>query len=225
MRKLLKAYVRSYYPQLVSRVRILEDAPLGQDAEEVISLLFEHAQTVALKNLQISQFIAKRGGDSALRYMLEHVLYMRDPVLLNGKSNQALLVPDMTTDTDHVIMIGGPAEKIFWQLRQGILELCGSHSEWKSHQFFTALGDPPTYHMQVGEPIIGDKLLGPVRELLGSIYQIKSEFGKQKNLVRDYTTLLQDFAQVEKFLLPHELDTNTLERGYTKLKQFLNTFS
>jgi len=224
MRVLLTAYITTFYPQLSSQVRILEDAPLKNDAREAINLLFEYAKIVVANNPQISQFITKRGGDSALMYMLEHILYMRDPILVNGRPNQILLVPEMSTNNKHVIMIGGPAEKIFYQLRQGVLELSGSHAQWKSYQFFTPLGDPPTYHTQVGEPVIGDTLPGHVRELLDYLYQLKNDWGKQKNLVRDYVTLLQDCAGVEKFLLPHEVTTDTLERGYAKLKEFLTTF-
>jgi hypothetical protein len=187
----------------------------------VIDLLFKPAQMVLENNSQIKQFISNRGGDNALRYMLEHLLYMRDPILVNGNQNIELLVPQMAIDCKHVIMIGGPAEKVFHQFRREILKLCGSHNEWVSHQFFTSVGDPPTYHVHLGEPIIDGSSLP--NDLFQDLKMIPSEFGKQKNLIRDYTVLLQELARVEKFQLPHEVDPLLLKQGVEVLNRFALT--
>lgn len=158
MRNELSWFVRTYYPQLLSRVRILEDAPLSAETKQVLDVLFISAKRVAENNLQIKQFVLNRGGENAIRYMLEHLLYMRDPIMVEDKPNKKLLVPEMTTDQNHVIMVGGPAEKVFWQFRQAMLNECGSHTQWESHQFFTPIGDPPTYHAYSEEPIYGSVL-------------------------------------------------------------------
>lgn len=222
MKKHLDAYIQAYHPKLVGQVRILDDIPLNGETEKVIEYLFEKAKGISQSSNQIAQFIAKRGGDNALRYMVEHLLYMRDPFLIEGQPNKTMLVPGMSTEHEHVIMVGGPAEKIFYDLRQSILQKCGFHTKWKSHQIFTPIGDPPTYHVHDGEPIMDQNLPESASRLLYGLQVLNSEYGKQRNLIRDYTSLLQDIAGVEKFKLPHEADCATLEQGYTELKKFLS---
>ncbi|OGI94339.1 hypothetical protein A3A03_03310 [Candidatus Nomurabacteria bacterium RIFCSPLOWO2_01_FULL_40_18] len=218
MRKELSWLVNIYYPRLNNRVRILEDAPLSSSSQKVIDALFHPAKKVMEKCAQIHQFAANRGGDSALRYMLEHLLYMRDPIMVDGQPNKELLVPEMTTDYKHLIMVGGPAEKIFWHFRQEMLKECGSHSLWKSYQFFTSVGDPPTYHPHEGEPLMDGIYFN--HNLFKWLEKLPSEFGKQKNLIRDYSVLLQEFAKVQVFKLPHEVSPDILHVGEEILHRY-----
>ena len=218
MRQELFWFINEYYPNLANRVKILEDVPLSENTLCMINSLFPFAKKVRETYPQIKQFILNRGGDNALRYMLEHLLYMRDPICLNGIPNTKLLVPGMSTIFDHIIMVGGPAEKIFWQFRQAIQKECGTHSLWKSHQFFTQIGDPPTYHVHKGEPVIDGTSLD--YNLLRWLKQLPSEYGKQKNLVRDYSVLLQEFARVDMFKLPHEIDPIVLKNGDEVFKRY-----
>ena len=211
MRNELSWFVNKFYPKLNDRVSILEDIPLSDKVKDLITVLFPLARKVIDVNSSIKQFVLNRGGDNALLYMLEHLLYMRDPILVDGKVNTELLVPQMAIDSRHVIMIGGPAEKVFWKFRQEMLNVCGSHTEWKSYQFFTQIGDPPTYHVHSGEPVMDGSSLD--NELFSSLRRIPSEFSKQKNLIRDYSVLLQEFAGVETFKLHNEVDPLILKQG------------
>ncbi len=203
--------VQSYYPKIASRVRILEDAPLTVEVERVVNALLPSAQLVTERQPQIAQFVKNKGGEGALRYMLEHLIYMRDPFLVNGQPNSELLVPGMATTYDHVIMIGGPAEKVFWHFRLAMLAECGLHNGWKSHQLFTPIGDPPTYHVHPGEPVVDGSRLD--YNLLTHLKNLPSEFSKQKNLIRDYSILWQEFAGTQTFKLPHEVEPVVLEKG------------
>mgnify|MGYP001576600709 CR=1 FL=1 len=218
MQKELSWLVNIYYPRLSNRVRILEDVPLSSDANKVIDALFVSAKKVAETNPQIKQFVSNRGGENAIRYMLEHLIYMRDPIMVDGQPNTELLVPEMATDCNHVIMVGGPAEKIFWHFRQEMLKECGSHTKWKSHQFFTSIGDPPTYHPHEGEPLMDGVYFN--HNLFKWLEKLQSEFGKQNNLIRDYSVLLQEFAKVQVFKLPHEIDPGILHTGEEILHRY-----
>lgn len=211
MRDELSWFIETYYPRLLNRVQVMEDAPLSSETKNVIDVLFVSAKKVVESAPQIRQFVSSRGGDNALRYMLEHLLYMRDPIIIGDKPNTELLVPAMSTNHDHVIMVGGPSEKVFWQFRQAMLKECGRHTKWKSHQFFTPIGDPPTYHMYAGEPVLNGN--GFEGNLFTWLKNLPGEFGKQKNLIRDYSVLLQEFARVEIFKLSQEVDSTVLNKG------------
>lgn len=222
---MLQRYVDEYHSNVTKQVRILGDTGnITECAEKLIDDLMETAIGVANTDTQLGDFIAKRGGKRSLRYMVEHLLYMRDPIKTEIESIRLLMVPGMSVDFDHLIMIGGPSEKIFWRLRQEILKRYGSHEKWQSHQFFTPIGDPPPYHWYEGEPILGEILPEKVNDLFSLLTKLPGEMGKQKNLVRDYVVLLQDLARVETFHLPSKANTAVLEKGYEELKNFLATY-
>ncbi len=223
---LLQRYVDEYYTQHAKQVRILGDTgQVPKAAEQFIEHLFTNAAVPIFKqDEQINTFANKRGGDSALRYMVEHLLYMRDPIMTSIEANKLLMVPRMCTDFDHLIMVGGPSEKIFYKFRQEVLRRHGSHSKWQSHQFFTPIGDPPPYHWQQGEPIIGDTMPETYGGLFTKLRTLPGEDGKQKNLLRDYAILLQDLAGVSDFKLPGKVKPEIFEKGYERLKEFLNTY-
>ena len=222
---LLQRYVDVHHPNIAKQVRILGDTGnITECAEKLIDNLMETAIGVADSDAQLGDFIAKRGGKRSLRYMVEHLLYMRDPVKTEIECIRLLMVPGMAVDFDHLIMVGGPSEKIFWRLRQEILKRYGSHAKWQSHQFFTPIGDPPPYHWYKGEPTLGDVLPEKVNDLFYLLTALPGEMGKQKNLVRDYLVLFQDLAGVEKFQLPSKVDMVVIEKGYRELKNFLATY-
>ena len=222
---LLQRYVEVCHQNIAKQVRILGDTGTVSDcAEKLVDDLMETAMSVANTDTQLGDFVIKRGGERSLRYMVEHLLYMRDPVITEIESLRLLMVPGMAVDFDHLIMVGGPSEKIFWRLRQEILKRYGSHTKWQSHQFFTPVGDPPPYHWYEGEPVLGDVLPEKVCDLFSRLTRLPGEMGKQKNLVRDYAVLLQDLAGVETFQLPTKADVAVLEKGYGKLKNFLATY-
>jgi hypothetical protein len=197
MAKLLRLYVDSFHPALASQVRILVDSPIGKGTEVdcLIDRLMPHGEEIARTDSSVGNFVAKRGGTEALRYMIEHTLYMRDP--LAGTAHLAnALVGEATTNMQHLIMIGGQAERVFHKVRLGLLAAIGSHNQWRSHQFFVKSGDTPTYHLQLGEPVWGDNSLpGDVRDLLSqSRSRVDNQFGAANHVVRDTALLLADAA-------------------------------
>lgn len=224
MALLLRNYVNEYHIQLASQVNVLGDAEIPSNAEALVNELMETAIVVAHEDSQLSDFIAKRSGERSLRYMVEHLLYMRDPIKTETSVDELLIVPGMSVEYEHLIMVGGPSEKIFWRLRQELLKRYGSHTKWQSHQFFTPIGDPPPYHWYPGEPVLGDTLPENVDALFSQLLCLPGDKGKQKNIVRDYSLLLQDLAGVEIFQPTSKVSVLVLEKGYQALKRFLVTY-
>jgi hypothetical protein len=213
----LTKYVTEFYPGV--NANVLVDRKLTQRAQNLISYLMSYAWTVYQADPSIQNFVDKRGGESALRYMIEHLLYMRDPTPFLDE--ESLLVPGTSLKHKYVLMVGGPAEKVFYNFRKQILDLTGRHDKWSAFQLFTPVGDPPTYHRFQKEPVFfGGELPDTAAELLEFLRVQPDDFGKRKNVLRDWQILLQEFAGVEKFLLPHEVKPETLDEGYVKLKQF-----
>jgi hypothetical protein len=93
------------------------------------------------------------------------------------------------------IMIGGPAEKIFYRFRKKLESILGVHQQWRSHQFFTKVGNPPTYHVQPGEPFWEQRYELPLRatELLRAVgCQVPVGQGINGAVVRDLMVLFAD---------------------------------
>ena len=224
MIKLLNAYVDLNYPDLKGQVKILNDSvDENTMVEESIEVLMPYATNLADTHAPFASFVAKRGGQNAIRYMVEHLFYMRDPIMLPNQNDAPILVPGMSQEHNHLIMVGGPSEKIFWKFRKEMVSHFGSHARWNSHQFFTPVGDPPAYHYFEGEPFInGHALPASIDELLSELKEIPNDFGKAKNVIRDYGVLLQDFSLVEKFKSANEVELPVLENGYKRLIQFLS---
>jgi hypothetical protein len=222
MANLLRIYAKKLYPDL-NYVALLDDRlELDRGIRSTIDYYFENAIKVIDNDISLLNFVNNRGGKNAVQYMIEHLLYMQDPILINNTHLSYLdaLVPEMGY-YDHVLMIGGQSEKIFWKFRQEMMKICGTHEKWKLHQFFSPIGDPPTYHTYESEPVIGDSLPGTAYELMEDLRKMPNGFGKISNIVRDYTVLLQDLAGVEKFKTPGNVSQDVLETGYEKLKQFI----
>jgi hypothetical protein len=132
--------------------------------------------------------------------MVEHALYMRDPLMGAEDLGDALL-EGCTTEMDHMVMVGGPAERIFYAFRQALLEKMGRHTRWTSHQLFVLTGDPPTYHWQKGEPYWGQPDLPEcVMALLSQTVQAVSfADGIGQGVLRDLLTLLADLGEIGDF--------------------------
>lgn len=222
-RTLLEKYIRAFHPELHNQVRILEDVALYKEAEQAVSFLLPQAERVASEIPAIASFIDNRGGATALQYMVEHALYMRDPIELRGEP-LPLIVDGMEYPDGHLIMIGGPSEKIFWRMRQQLLQRTSAHDRWKSHQFFTGVGDPPTYHPQQGEPY-ADVELERSPELDLPMVLAKAETVGSGPL-RDWLILLQDAARVERFTITPktrggEPEQAILQQGFDALTAWL----
>lgn len=219
VKKVLEKYVKTFYQ---TEIEVLIDSDLSPALINVIENLMPSALEIYQSDEQIRAFADKRGGMNAIRYMVEHIFYMRDSIDIPNM-RECLLVKEMSLNHQHIIMIGGPAEKIFYRFRQQIIERVGFHEQWKSTQLFTQIGDPPTYHCYENEPVFGCVLPDDVDGLFRLLNSLPdSNQGKIKNILRDYKILLQEFARVEKFSLPHEVAKEVLEKGYERLKHFIS---
>lgn len=193
MRELITSYTRRFHPEQSGQVTTLIDRYIStyDTVHQLMDRLAPYAWQLYEKDQPLRNFADKRGGSPALRYMAEHALYMRDPLI--GWNPSWLLVEAMQTDMNHIIMIGGPAEKIFFRVRQHLMEHMGCHNKWQSHQFFTPIGEPPTYHPQACEPLWNQRpeLQTNVGEMLTQASQgLASEY--RKTILRDLLILLLD---------------------------------
>jgi hypothetical protein len=205
MAGLIRSYVSTFYPDLVGRIVILFDRRVeaGSTLERRIAKIAKIIQQLTTSDESLARFAKTRGGDTAFGYMAEHLLYMRDPLAALLPPEEHLLVPGMISDMDHVIMIGGPAEKIFYRVRLAVSTGLDQHESWKSHQLFTQVGSPPTYHPQPNEPLWGE-----IHDLPQDVYKLLKiiidriewdEYGTQKAAIRDLIVLLIDCAGVDYF--------------------------
>lgn len=158
------------------------------------------------------QFIRKfalnrRNGGSIrepFRYMAEHGLYMRDPIVEDAS---LFLVDDpIGFNYEQIAMIGGPSEEIFYQTRMSILKMLDVTNA--NLQLFTDIGSVPPYYRRFDEPIFG--------ELLPDDFE---DFWSQLNpfLKKDYEYLLA-FLSGSDDLSP---TPEKLAEGYEMLKYFL----
>ncbi len=221
MQKFLKDYIRQFHSNLRQEVEIVNDIVTTTEVDNAIEHFFPFAKDIYEKNQTIRNFISKRGGESGLRYMLEHAFYMRDPIRYQN-SILPNLVPEMKSGFDAIIMVGGLAEKVFFEFRKELIKRTEMHSGWESYQFFTPIGDPPTYHIQQGEPSL--KLMdiseNSFDELLQRVKRVPNEFGKQRNLVRDYIILLQDIVGVDRFEIElSKVLSGSLESRHVLMRQ------
>jgi len=220
-RKFLKNYVTTFHPDLQMQVNILEDRNPCQRGREATLYLLQEAIAVARESKSIGSFIEQRGGVQALQYMAEHAMYMRDPLMFEGEPLPELVdsrtYPNWVFGENahlpqggHLVMIGGQAERIFWKLRQELLRKLPTHELWTSHQFFTGVGDPPTYHPQRAEPYadIADRPYEP--DLPTILVQAKTV---GSGVLHDWLVLLQDAAGVERFTITSQTMNGASERA------------
>lgn len=199
MQKLLGRYISTFHPEMKEKTFILTDAPLDQRAKACVQGFLDQGRNIAASIPSIRRFIERRAGEASLHYMIEHSLYMRDPLLFEGDL-LPLLVPDMDYNTDHIIMVGGGAEKVFWEFRKALQASCNGHSYWQSHQFFSTVGDHPPYHYQEGEPCIKDELPPTIEGFTALLEGIPDNFGRQRAIRKDYVLLLQDTGGYNQLL-------------------------
>lgn len=172
---LLRGYLASFYPDVDTHV--LRDRPLLPEEEDIIDEMACYLQKRATR--EVKEFANKRGGFPALRYMAAHAMYMWDPLqILAGRPS---LRQGGIEAFDSVIMIGGRAEKIFYEARQTLMGF-GTHSRWESRQLFTNIGrGVPCYHHTAEEPVVSRDLPKDFLDLLS---------GMDKNIRRDLTFLM-----------------------------------
>jgi hypothetical protein len=192
----LQRYVKLCHPDVANQIRVLRDRATDESDARLTVYLAEQTAGLYDTDSALRNFVDKRGGFPALRYMAEHALYMRDPLNLNGAGNDGQLVQGVSTDMDTLIMVGGPAEKIFYRVRQHLCAVIGTHSKWQSHQLWTPIGDPPTYHPQNGEPtmaIRNQSLDSALRQYWATPNHCRG------NLIRDFLVFVADAAGRKDF--------------------------
>lgn len=202
LENLMRMYISRVHPSLGGRVRIICDASPEPSVDSLINELAESNADLASDEEPIRRFLEKRGGQNALRYMVEHSIYMRDPIDFGLDPRTVKLVPDMLMDMDYVIMVGGPAEKVFHRFRSKLVARSKTHGLWQSLQFFTCIGDIPTYHLKEGETAWQDRCLLPTEAtsaLRALVENIPNDFGARKDIVRDMVFLLLDAGGTANF--------------------------
>ena len=242
----LETYHKRFHSGIEVEIDMEPQLEYDSALDRVIEYLCGIGQEVAAADQSIARFVEARGGQPALRYMVEHALYMRDPVDLRledepfresdmqvherqlsamacrghhpyplpGRQEGRPTLIDWTGEK-HLVMIGGPAEKIFWRMRQGLLDRIGRHQDWQSHQLWTPVGNPPTYHLQEGEPTWDDRKDRPgrVEDMLQEVCQaVNPEFGTRENVLRDLLILLADAGGFTQFSVLNEV-RNCMVRG------------
>lgn len=192
---LLSAYIEVIHPALEGRVRILRDRALPENSETdrfILELTDELAQHASSDDT-LSSFVQKRGGKNALRYVTEHAVYMRDPV--QSRPFEHLLVNGMERDVDTVVMVGGPAEKIFYRARQLLVGARDVQNTARTEQLITPIGEKrPPYHFERGE-ITFDELMeesSPIQLLQRVSSVVTTDYGRSQSVVRDLIALLAD---------------------------------
>lgn len=192
---LLSAYLEVVHPTLEGRVRILGDRVLPEhsETERFILELTEELAGHALKDESLSSFIRKRGGENALRYVAEHAVYMRDAI--QPRPFKHLLVDGMEQDVDTVVMVGGPAEKIFYRARQLLVGARNIQNAVRTEQLITPIGEKrPPYHFETGEITFDDlreesSALTLLQRVAGAV---TTDYGRSQSVVRDLIALLAD---------------------------------
>ncbi len=100
---------------------------------------------------RITRFATSRDGDDSLTYMAAHALYMWD--VLDVDQNQFII--ERSTTPKSLLMIGGPAEKIFYEARQTLIGNYPTVSDRKATQGFSEIGRRPPYYPIENELIFG----------------------------------------------------------------------
>jgi len=240
--KLVSAYAQRFHPSVANRVRVLCDAPLLDNSE--LKRWRDDVTAGAVREIlatdeALRSFVMKRGGERPLTYFVEHAIYMRDPLTAAFRTQN--LVPEARSDFDTVIMVGGPAEKLFFRFREALRARLNAPPIWDSKQIFTPIGDPPAYHLQDGEPQLterADSLPSSAIEMLREVSQrVDQMFAR--NIMRDLILLCIDASGFDTFprfgpklhahqLLDESITTGVIpeyrkliELGWTNLRQFI----
>lgn len=162
IRELTIGFITEMFPDLIGQISVSKernecDNGTKKRREDLITqlvdILLQSNDTAILK------FARNRAnGDirAPLRYMAEHSLYMRDKLF---DDNRLFLIdnPDGLEDA-RVVMIGGPAEEIFYQARRTLMRTLNTLNSQKNVQLFTDIGRLPPYYRKFMENIVGTKM-------------------------------------------------------------------
>ena len=182
---------------------------------ELISILKQSGDTSIL-NFANKRINGSKSIDTPLGYIAEHSLFMRDPIT----ENDDLFLIDNPKQIDLLVMIGGPAEKLFCKARNIICEAREKiEKDFERKQVITDIGRRPPYYRFANEPILEENLS---EECVQTFLK-----GLNKELVKDYIFLLaslskeKDFTIIKRRKKLNQGDLEILQNGYESLRTFV----
>lgn len=225
MKSSIEAFIKEFFPDISPRVTLQEETSFVSDisAIEARRKLVENMVNILLKKADtaIMRFADNRKNGWSIRvplqYMAEHTLYMRDPVV--DDPAMFIIQKPLWFEESPMIMIGWPAEEIFYKTRLTILKALGK-TEWDNQQLFTGVGRLTPYYSAYDEPLIGNKNIPTdIHDFFRSV---------SPAFEYDYVTLFLSLAWSQDFSLLSRLwkgiqeeDYPMLQLGLDKLLYFL----
>lgn len=218
-KELASWFVEEFYPKDKWK-KILTDEKVI-DKEKIITqenLIKEMIKIIVSENdSQINNFAEKR-WKKALEYMVKHSLYMRDNV---SKDEDLFLIDNPEWfENEKVVMIWWPAEKIFYKVRQILVNNLGKPN-WNL-QLFTDIWRLPPYYSKFMENVFWEKIKQ------NSFVEFSENINKE--LLYDYLMLIiscsssQDYSIIKRRKKFNEDDFELLEEWFQNLKIFLKQF-
>lgn len=149
--------------------------------------------------------------------MAEHALYMRDPVT---EDESFYLVA--TPNEQLVCMVGGKSEKIFYEVRQAIMNALLVPNQERNNQIILDYGRIPGYYSRMNEPnlerISDDQTFFEYLNRYDP--EIRKDFIYLLLALSKVPGILEKPLQKKLELTPMQIEA--CELGFIKLKQFIN---
>ena len=224
MRYVISQFVDNVKPDLSPRLYI--------DTEKSDNSLITSKRAMFIEDLvasiiedpgseKIRSFANKRSGgciNKSISYMVEHVLYMRDPVT---KDPDLYLIDDPIGFVKQRVMVWWPAERIFCDIRSTIMDLLNIDCEDRNDQILTSIWRLPPYYRKNWEAIFWDELAEKdVMKYLNSV---------DRKLLWDTIAMLVMFSwsnHYEPYRNRKKLsqdDVRILKLGYQVFRDFIYT--
>lgn len=226
LQNVIPLFINYFYPHLNQRIFItteisLEEAEIKEKRQELIEQFIK--EITETKHPAIHRFAHKKStaGDikPALQYMVEHTLFMRDPITPDSRLFLVKNPDNFSFET--LMMIGGPSEKIFYTVRKILLyKYHTTHFPFKTIQLFTDVGRIPPYYTRFNEPVITEEITEEVAQVFLSTIHAE--------LLTDYKILLNLCAKPITQPLPQTIllkNNASLQQGFDNLKGFLKVVS
>lgn len=158
-------YIRNFFPNSDRKTVFLEDTPLDRDSDLRKRLL---TLTRTLKKIDpediLDDLVRKAVNNGAGR---THAFYGAAHILIHDIDISGSLVPllpdqpEIVTNPDLIVSIGGRKEEVFYRLRHALKPyLDPEYNEVKTLQFFTRHHVPPYYMARGGDISLRDILNG-----------------------------------------------------------------
>jgi hypothetical protein len=157
---------------------------------------------------RIIRFADSRNGDESLAYIAAHALYMWDDLEVDTE----LFITQRLKAPESLLVVGGPAEKLFYEARQLLLSNFPNTGKRKTAQGFTEIGRRPPYYSVDGEFLINGKDRDDIGlEKITSIADPDALRDTLYLLISLTETLtFSDISRIKKGQIkPHELDDLT----------------